>query len=540
MPTDAANPSPARVLVALSGGGAKGIIHVGALGALEEAGVVFAGLSGTSAGAIAATLKASDFTAAMMADPTTDRTLFDRLREIDPAISDATSLFGGGGWRRVRSLRWFANIAGRRPAIAGFALLALGVPGGVLLSGVAGQFWSELIAAAGALLLAALSYAVWRVLGGLARLDSFGDALDALLTRQIFPDEPGRRVCMADYGKDGRPALKIVASDLSGRRLALFSAERTPEVAVADAVVASIAIPALFRLPVIGGRTYADGGLVSNLPAWGFDEERELDPDTYTIAIDVADTAQPEAIGRRGWLGPAIRTAIFGSAELNLRAVDRAERITLGTDIGLLDFDLPKARYLKAASEARAAAAAAITNRLFVRPQIYRDACEQATQLFEQLFNGDPALLAAGRRTGRVRVALAIMDAGYAHSLRLRYGVGYEGCPDEGLLLPMEGSVAGLAFRSREAFVGEVPLPPELALPGPANAHRRALVWPALAWNACLPISNAPEAPPAFVVTIDGDEVLAPGATSYIFIALDAVGRVFEDVVVKLAALETV
>ena len=77
--------------------------------------------------------------------------------------------------------------------------------------------------------------------------------------------------------------LKIVATDISGQQLRLFD-HRTPDVVVAEAVAASIAIPGLFKPAAIpsfcdGAKNafalyYADGGLVSNLPVWCFSEEK--------------------------------------------------------------------------------------------------------------------------------------------------------------------------------------------------------------------------------------------------------------------------
>lgn len=273
------------------------------------------------------------------------------------------------------------------------------------------------------------------------------------------------------------------------------------------------------------------------------------DPDAYTVAIDVADTPARAQLGRRGWLVAAVRTAIFGSAELNLRAVSRAERITLDTDIGLLDFGLPKTRYLTAASQARDAATAVIVNRLISLPALYHDACALTVQLLDALFDESPGLLKASRRTGRVRGALAMPDAGYAHSLRLRHSVGYEGCADERLLLPIDGSVAGAAYLSGDPSIEVAPLPPGLALPGPANAHRRTLVWPEMAWTVCLPIfpveldrveGSAAQTRAAFVVMIDGNEPLAPGAEDAISVVLEDVRRAFATVVVRAAALEIV
>lgn len=79
-----------RVFVAFAGGGAKGLIHVGALKALEDWQVQFCGLAGTSAGAIVASLKAAGFEASDLLDPESDASLIDRLREIDQGIVKAT------------------------------------------------------------------------------------------------------------------------------------------------------------------------------------------------------------------------------------------------------------------------------------------------------------------------------------------------------------------------------------------------------------------------------------------------------------------
>src|SRR5271169_1558035 len=98
--------SPHRVFVAFAGGGAKGLIHVGALKALEDRQVDFCGLAGTSAGAIVAALKASGFAADDLVNPDTGETLVDQLKAIDPSINRATDFFGAGGWRRVVVFRW--------------------------------------------------------------------------------------------------------------------------------------------------------------------------------------------------------------------------------------------------------------------------------------------------------------------------------------------------------------------------------------------------------------------------------------------------
>lgn len=532
---------PPRVFVALAGGGAKGIVHVGAIKALERQHVVFEGLSGTSAGAIVATLKAAGFGADEIADARTGRTIFDAISAIDPKMQSAVDLFGRSGWRRVRLVRWLA----RRLGLSWLIVLAAAV---ITAPVVLLVFWHDAPRqaeyVAGALLLAVVGGAAWTassLLAGLADLEQFRSALAALLAKRLFPTEPGRRALMRDFDGVARPWLKIVAANISTRKLVLFSAERTPDVAVADAVAASIAIPFLFRLPRIAGELHADGGIVSNLPAWPFDEERELDPDAFTIAIEIADPPAPALIGSRSWLSSLVRTALFGSSELNLRAVSRSEMIALETDIGLLDFDRSRTELMATVASATRAAEATVIAELFNRPAIYRDACVVTRKLVDETFAAQPSLLLAGRRTGRVRVALAIPDGGHTRSLRLRYAEGYEGCADERILLPIAGTVVGKAWSEKTPRFELAPLPPELSLPGPHDAHRRALVWPALAWTICIPISTnaANDAKILFVVTIDGDEPLSPvpELEEVIGALVDATEAFFADVVTELQAL---
>src|SRR5215472_13386107 len=92
---------PHRVFVAFAGGGAKGLIHVGALKALEDRKVQFCGLAGTSAGAIVASLKAAGFEASDLLNPESGASLIDKLGEIDQRIVKATDIFGRSGWTRI-------------------------------------------------------------------------------------------------------------------------------------------------------------------------------------------------------------------------------------------------------------------------------------------------------------------------------------------------------------------------------------------------------------------------------------------------------
>jgi len=492
---------PRRAFVAFAGGGAKGLIHVGALRALEDRNVAFHGLAGTSAGSIVATLKAAGFSSRELLDPDGGPTLMDQLSAIDPQIKRATDIFGKAGWARVRAFRWAAAYAWLLCPCGVLAGIALSV--GLIFAGASRSSLAIVAMVAVTILVACLAILGARFLiGGLADVHRFRAALATLLQRRMFPEEPDRVVSMGDFGKDGRPTLKIVSANLSKRRLQLFSPERTPEVAAADAVAASICLPIIFQPWRINRSTFVDGGIVSNLPAWPFDEERELDPQALTIAVEIADTSSTPLVHRFNWLPSAVRTALFGSGELNLRVSGQAEQLVLESSLHLLQFDLTLEQARQEVRDGEAAALFRLDKRLFRRPELYHNACEVTRGLAEDVIES-----ALGIKAMRVRVAIAVPDKDYHHSLRLRFSSGYEANADEAMLMPIAGSVVGTAWCARESRFELAPFPDEFNLPGDANRLRRKCVWPDMAWQLCIPVvDDAHRA--RFTVQISGDAKL--------------------------------
>ena len=504
---------------------------------MERRDVEFVGLSGTSAGAIVAALAASGFRADDLIHSVSGRTILAVLNEIDPKLRRATDLFGSGGWLRIRLFRLLM-----RQPLPGWAVLVLAwatppaiVVGLMVWAPVESAVWFVL---AGWTAIGAIVWLTARTLiGGLADVGRFRNALDKLLQRKLFPDEPGRTVRMDDFGKDGRPRLKIVSANLSTRALHLFSAERTPGTAVADAVAASICLPMIFRPWVIEGATHIDGGIVSNLPAWPFDEERELDPEALTIAVEIEDTDDPSQVDRFSWLPSAIRTALFGSGELNLRVAGPAEQLALPTRFKLLDFDKTG---LEAAREVREVASAVglrLDKRLFRLPEIYQNACQVARAL-----TLDGLGIAPGGKgsASRVRVAVGRLERGYVESLRLSHSVGFDDDPDEFMLVPLDGSVAGAAWRERQSQIETFPLSPHRNFPGLANRLRRKTRWTGLAWVMCIPILQDGAGEPRLLVQIDGNTPLPQDAETAAALASveEAVNDFFSLVLQELKELE--
>jgi NTE family protein len=84
----------------------------------------------------------------------------------------------------------------------------------------------------------------------------------------------------ADFRKKGFRDLYIVTTNISRHQMEVFSAETTPDVPVADALLLSQSIPLFFSAPRFDGKRlsedegdfYGDGGILSNFPIHLFDQ----------------------------------------------------------------------------------------------------------------------------------------------------------------------------------------------------------------------------------------------------------------------------
>ncbi|MDC7784851.1 patatin-like phospholipase family protein [Rhodoplanes sp. TEM] len=528
-----------RLLVAFEGGGAKGIAHVGALKALEEAlasaepGSRVVGVAGTSAGAIVAALAAAGFRADDLIDPVRRTTCLGSTR---PGAALAGRLFGRAGWRAISAFRRTVDGLGawlswhRRPVV--LALLGLVALSVVAAFGLPVALLAYLVAS-----LAGLALLLWagrRLLGGLASLDTFRDGLGTLLAEKVGPADGVVR--FRDFGDaTGRPTLKIVATDISTRQRHVFSPETTPAAVVADAVAASACLPLVFAPRTVSGDAagclYVDGGFVSNLPVWLFDVERTLDPDAITIAVGIEDKAAGEPPPTRyTWLPSLARTAIFGRNFLNTRGVGRLRPVVLPAPIGVLDFDVDEDRTFDLVQIGAETARVRIRTDLFDIPRIYRQACEAVRTLFLGILDElPPALMAPVAGPRHVRVAVALPEQtvhatgidGEPRYLRLQHSAGYDGFADDGLTLPIEGSIMGAVWGSRtgasqlmltkvrrNGAVHDV-VSRKYSLPGPQNRARRSLVWRDLAWVLAVPMSYDENGTVKnLVISIDGNDVV--------------------------------
>ena len=328
-----------RTYCIFEGGGAKGYAHAGVLKAVEEAQFPVVGYAGTSAGAIIATLAYVGWTSHELIDAQQETHLVGTLFGTSAKPFDLLGIgkdrirrMGEGRlpWRvlsskRNRFMQWIGNTF--KPVDQ-----VLSAASAFLLMQRTGL--SDTRAAR-----RAVEHAIAHKIGGDGRqtFRALKEQVEAHLDEAVGADFRDRH-------------LKIIAANISRRSLMLFSAEETPNVAVADAVAASIAIPGIFEpvdidVPALLGDdvercTFVDGGLVSNLPAWVFDSERAIDREAITMLSEITDSAEDALFHRPLQLVvPLLRTAIFGASRLNVRNIGRTLLVQLKSERPLLDFE---------------------------------------------------------------------------------------------------------------------------------------------------------------------------------------------------------
>jgi predicted acylesterase/phospholipase RssA len=141
--------------------------------------------------------------------------------------------------------------------------------------------------------------------------------------------------------------LKVIATNVTRGELRIFGGEQDCDRSVTEAVIASASFPLFFRPASIEGELYVDGGLLSNLPAWVFDEERRrsgvsiptfgfrlIDP-----PIEAPDGGSDEGLpGLLAYIRSMARTAVYGARRLETRAVDDYYSFDLVPNISTLAF----------------------------------------------------------------------------------------------------------------------------------------------------------------------------------------------------------
>lgn len=428
--------SPAFAI--FQGGGAKGIGHVGALKAIEDCGYELIGVAGASAGAIVAALVA----AGHKADEIFNKDNGSLFKVHGKTPLDIIGSDAWGDLQNIMNLYKCGRFSRLFRTSTRRSVCRAIKNRGILSTDEMQRFINLLLKE--------------KVADFYATAKIRGQVPDQIRFRDIDPVNP------LYFGAETNVEsvfcrLKVVVTDVDNGCPVLFD-HTTPDVVVAEAVAASAALPLIFRLPKIpsfdrGKYSYADGGLVSNLPAWVFTEEKlayeRRNPSCGNVPllafelIEESRNRQPiqsDPIG--SFLARVLRAGIVGSQLVVKDFVRDMVVISLPVNIGVLDFQCTDVKAGACYRESKRRATAGIKgihdidtvladlfNRLGTRPEIKK--LEQFRLCLIQPY---------GRLTGSAEKPKTFRVAAFA-------GVGNDA--DDRLLIDGENPGAPLAFTSR-------------------------------------------------------------------------------------------
>jgi len=412
------------------GGGVKGAALAGCLAAAENRGIEFIGFGGTSAGSIVALLAAVGYSG-------------EELKEI-LVSQDFKELLDDDGESVLRLKKELGRI-------------------------LEGTWCGKLR------VLCSLLGVRWKLRDEIRHLLTHhglnpGERLMRFLLekvrakRQSF--EKHTDISFADLEREGAWPLKIVASDVSSRRPAVFSREHTEYgTSVIDAVRASTCYPFVFRPVIKNDRRLLDGGLSSNLPSFLFAEEyRRTRVPTFAFDLITPERELPTNYGLLRLLGDMTGTALEASDELIRGAVEGVVHIPihLSQDIDAMDFEitesdrrtlyltgyeqtsafLGKYEPLKTATQAGSDVKRQLMAR-YGNPKIYQPLLAALAREIEEISNAENIRAHMMLPTGR-------------KSLIVVYHFGMDDDPDSDLELAEDAGCNGRAFSERQPMVADL------------------------------------------------------------------------------------
>jgi hypothetical protein len=343
------------------------------------------------------------------------------------------SLFTRFGWIKLNVARVLSKLLLKFSIffIAVWVIFILILAGSLIVPNFGGGIYGEvkLVTAYMVVGCVIFSFALLYLLRpGLAPLTEVRDAIDrALSSSKVFRESGISNVKFKDLEAAGGLPLKIVSTNLTTKGIQVFSARSTPNVPIADAVCASICLPYIFKPYRVEVREkevceFVDGGLLSNLPLWVFDEERARDPESWTIGFSIVAAKS----GKNHWLHSILDAVVAGPPEIHARGISNLMVVPLQTSIGMLDFGAPRKVFEEAIESAAGAANEIIVARLVqwhvegVLDRLGESLRESFESQIERCGKGKPVSF---------KLAIACLDEGEKRVTRFRSGYQFYDSP---------------------------------------------------------------------------------------------------------------
>lgn len=208
-----------------------------------------------------------------------------------------------------------------------------------------------------------------------------GDAFLKLMEQYVAAKTRGGdgRATFRDFKEQDFKSLRVFSTNLSAQRLDEFSFERTPDVAVADAVRMSMSIPFFFEaVERAGGDVYCDGGVLDNYPVETYDASKLVHdqragrtlhvrtPNPATLGFHLGTLDQTALkIAHLTRFASAVFEAILNAQNILLKATPGDELRTVFIDtlgIGTTDFHITNAQKVALVEQGRIATANYLNN----------------------------------------------------------------------------------------------------------------------------------------------------------------------------------
>ena len=335
------------IFAVFEGGGVKGIGHVGALAQIgwSQPSLTIRGYAGASAGAIVAALAAAGYDAAgpdemTPAGPQSMKTILEQM--------DFAQLLEGLDevpLSTIQKLKQTFEDIGQELAERSHGLATSRWLGKAFRWNSLGlriqQLWL-----ANANLVTAFQQ-LWDHKGVYGTV-KFRHWIDALLKQKTQLQDANGNVTFKslEVGTNGT-ILKVVVTDIAGRAPKTYGPVETPSEQIADAVLASMTIPIFFRPFPFGHNFYVDGGLLSNFPAWLFDEENSARTASGTGALPLLGirlvaprpTVPPNISSTREFMESLLATKMGGGDFLQTRLIERFVGVNVELPPGLNAWD---------------------------------------------------------------------------------------------------------------------------------------------------------------------------------------------------------